>query len=106
MDLNGVKYHHLDRAFFSGTVLSHYYPLLAVLFPIGLLHIFWSSIAFAAKRFHDLGWPGWLILLGLIPLFGQMFLFFTICSLKGMRGPNPYGLDPRRIWSAGIIDEI
>jgi len=88
--------------FLLGAVLSIDYPILIVLC---LMLMVWNSIAIGAKRFHDIGWPGWLILPGLIPMFGQAFLFITIGVLKGERGPNRYGPDPRRIWSAGMIDE-
>jgi uncharacterized membrane protein YhaH (DUF805 family) len=89
-----------------GAVLSDLHPVLATLCFIGALVMAWSHIVIGVKRFHDIGWPGWLILLGLVPVFGQVFLFFMIGSLKGNRGPNRYGIDPRRIWSLGMIDDL
>ena len=92
--------------FFLGAVLSNVHPFLATIGLFGFLVMVWSPIAIGVKRFHDIGWPGWLILPGLVPVFGQVFLFFTIGILRGNRGPNRYGLDPRRIWSSGMIDDL
>jgi uncharacterized membrane protein YhaH (DUF805 family) len=84
---------------------SSFLPILQLAFLVIPIVMFWNTVAIGAKRFHDIGWTGWLILPGLFPLLGQMFLFFTIGILKGNRGENRYGLDPRRIWSSGMIDE-
>ncbi len=84
---------------------SSVFPLLQLAFLIIPIVAIWNAVAIGAKRFHDIGWPGWLIVPGLIPLFGQFFLFFTIGILKGNRGDNRYGYDPRRTWSSGMIDE-
>ena len=92
--------------FYLGAAFSIDSSILGTLYLFSLAFMFWSSIAIAAKRFHDLGWSGWLVLLGLFPMFGQLFLFFTIGCLKGRRGSNLYGIAPRRIWSAGMVDEI
>lgn len=89
-----------------GTALSVEFPgLMLPLYAFSILFAFWSMIAITVKRCHDLGWPGWLFVLGVLPLIGPIFLLLTIGGLKGTRGANSYGLDPRRIWSAGMIDE-
>lgn len=92
--------------FLLGAVLSNVHPFLLTIGLLGFLVMVWSPIAIGVKRFHDIGWPGWLILPGLVPVLGHVFLFFTIGMLRGNRGPNRYGLDPRRIWSSGMIDDL
>ncbi|MDX1930104.1 MAG: DUF805 domain-containing protein [Pirellulaceae bacterium] len=91
--------------FYLAYALNADLNILAVLFLLGLAFTCWSSIAIATKRLHDLGLPGWFVFLGLFPIFSPFFLFSIGC-LKGRTGSNVYGLDPRRIWSAGMIDEV
>ena len=86
-------------------VASSIFPILQLTWVILPLVMFWNAVAIGSKRLHDIGWPGWLVLPGLIPVVGHTFLFFTIGMLKGNRGENRYGADPRRVWSAGMIDE-
>ena len=58
---------------------------LAVLLP-------WLGVA--ARRLHDTGRSGWLLLLGLIPVVGGIILL-VFCILEGQKGANAYGPDPR-----------
>ncbi|WP_146389965.1 DUF805 domain-containing protein [Allorhodopirellula solitaria] len=81
------------------------FPILPLAFLIVPIAMLWNFVAIGAKRFHDIGWSGWLICLGLIPGLGQIFLFMTIGILKGNRGNNRYGHDPRRTWSSDMLDE-
>jgi uncharacterized membrane protein YhaH (DUF805 family) len=54
----------------------------------------WTTLALAAKRWHDMGAPGWLAILSLIP--GAHFIvFLVLCLVPPSRSPNPYGPDPR-----------
>jgi uncharacterized membrane protein YhaH (DUF805 family) len=70
----------------SGTVLMIYgLVLLALLIP---------SIAVAIRRLHDTNRRGWWILIGLIPLIGQLVLFIFYL-LDGTPGPNRFGPDPK-----------
>ncbi|MEW9702055.1 DUF805 domain-containing protein [Paenibacillus sp. SI8] len=65
------------------SVLSYLYSL-AILLP---------SLAVGARRLHDTGRSGWMLLLGLIPLVGAIILivFFSQDSQEGenQHGPNP-----------------
>lgn len=66
--------------------------------PISLLLLVlvsWSSLALAAKRWHDAGLTGWLGVFGLIPGAG-LVMFLIQCLVPGQRGDNRYGRDPRR----------
>lgn len=70
----------------SSTVLMIYgFVLLALLVP---------SLAVAFRRLHDTNRKGWWILIGLIPLIGQLVLFIFYL-LDGTPGPNRFGPDPK-----------
>ncbi|MEL6109146.1 MAG: DUF805 domain-containing protein [Planctomycetota bacterium] len=63
----------------------------------------WVCLALLAKRFHDIGWPGWFAIAVFFPA-GQAFLTVTAGIGRGTHGPNRYGMDPRSIWFPGIVD--
>ena len=44
----------------------------------------------AVSRFHDLGWPGWSILLIFIPLVDVIAFLFLLLA-PGKKPPNQYG---------------
>jgi uncharacterized membrane protein YhaH (DUF805 family) len=58
------------------------------------LLLLWPSFAAVVKRLHDRGKSGWFILVGLIPLIGQIWLLLEVGFLPGQRGDNRYGADP------------
>jgi uncharacterized membrane protein YhaH (DUF805 family) len=70
-----------------GTVISYLYSL-AVLIP---------SLAVGVRRLHDTGRTGWWLLIGFIPLIGEIVLivFFVEDSRPGANqyGPNPKGIE-------------
>ena len=59
-----------------------------------LLSVFWTAL-FAAfviesiRRLHDCGMSGWMVLTFIIPLF------WLVTWMRGTKGPNKYGPDPR-----------
>ena len=65
----------------------------------GMLSSIWwlanviPSLAVAVRRLHDTGRSGWWLLLGLIPLIGQIVLIVWFAS-RGTPGANPHGEDP------------
>ena len=63
-----------------GTVYS-----LAVLIP---------SIAVGVRRLHDIGKPGWWMLIGLIPLIGLLVLIYFFVQ-DSHPGSNEYGPNPK-----------
>jgi len=71
--------------FYSPGVLGLIYGL-AVLVP---------TIAVGVRRLHDADKSGWWVLLGLIPIVGQIILI-AFWVLDGTPGPNWYGPDPKR----------
>ncbi len=65
---------------------------------LGLLVLgVWLSLATHVKRWHDLDYSGWMVLLNLIPYVGLLILIWQGC-FKGTDGPNRYGPDPIK-WS-------
>jgi uncharacterized membrane protein YhaH (DUF805 family) len=65
----------------------------------GLILIVWlviaySSLAVAAKRWHDRGKSGWWSLIGLVPIVGIIWTVVENGFLPGTLGPNRFGPDP------------
>ena len=74
----------------SETVLISGGIILAALYFIHLV----PALAVTVRRLHDTGKSGWLYLLALIPYIGSLIIFiFTV--IKGDRGDNKYGPDPK-----------
>lgn len=53
----------------------------------------WAAIAITVKRLHDLGRPGWHVLLMAIPIY-NIYLGLTLIFARGEEGDNEYGPDP------------
>jgi uncharacterized membrane protein YhaH (DUF805 family) len=54
----------------------------------------WIAIAVHVKRWHDIDFSGWWVLLGLVPAIGVVALIVTGC-IRGSVGTNRFGSDPR-----------
>lgn len=69
-------------------------PILALPLVVYGIGTFLPGLALMARRFHDGGYSGWMILLGLIPppIGGIVVLVFMV--LPSERGDNKYGADP------------
>ena len=65
----------------GGGVLGGLFAL-AVLIPAIIVYI---------KRFHDRDKSGWWVLIGLVPLIGQLWLLIECGFLAGTPGPNRFG---------------
>lgn len=52
------------------------------------------SLAVSVRRLHDIGKSGWLVLLSLIPVIGQILLIIWFAT-EGTKGPNEYGNNPK-----------
>jgi len=68
-----------------------YTPYSGVPTLLGRLVILWPSLALTVKRCHDRDKSGWWILVGLIPIVGQILVFIDIGLLPGTKGPNQFG---------------
>ncbi|MGD8402090.1 MAG: DUF805 domain-containing protein [Anaerolineales bacterium] len=56
------------------------------------LLILWPALALSVKRWHDRDKSGFWVLIGLIPIVGQVWIFIEAGLLPGTDGPNQYGL--------------
>lgn len=65
--------------------------LLTILF---MLAVFIPNIAVAVRRMHDIGKSGWMVLIGIIPLIGWIYVIYCYVQ-PGVSGPNQYGPDPK-----------
>jgi len=57
----------------------------------------------ALSRFHDIGWPGWGLLLMFVPLVNVLAVLF-LATVPGQKGANPYGeptVFPQRLRKIG-----
>lgn len=74
----------LDAAIGSWGAIGGVYGLV-VLIP---------GIAVSVRRLHDIGKSGWMLLVGLIPLIGQIWLI-VLFAMEGTLGNNEYGDNPK-----------
>ena len=72
---------------------ASYYRLVSSILPVVLLVTFYSNIAVAVKRLHDLGYAGFLAVALLIPFVNLAFTIW-VGILPGTAGPNRYGAVP------------
>lgn len=54
------------------------------------------SLGLSVRRLHDIGKSGWWILLGLIPVIGQIIIIVWACRESNMY-PNQYGPVPNLV---------
>ena len=81
----------LDRiAGMNGMIAGRYGPITALV-ALGLLV---PSLAVSVRRLHDSDRSGWWLLLGLVPIFGEIIVL-VFMVLKGTRGANRFGADPK-----------
>jgi uncharacterized membrane protein YhaH (DUF805 family) len=68
--------------------------------PYGIVYVLYSllvfipSFALSVRRLHDVGKSGWMILAGLIPLFGAIWLIVLYCT-DSEPTTNDYGPNPK-----------
>lgn len=89
----------------SGAVMSSIYMSWFAL--LGL-----PGLAVAVRRLHDLGKSGWMLLIALIPIVGQIWFIVLMCT-EGQAGANRFGPDPKtspetfadraKLTSAGVV---
>ena len=69
-------------------------PLLSLLVVLVGLVFLLPGLAVTARRLHDTGRTGWLLLLGIIPLAGTIALLVFTC-MDSDPGPNRFGPSPK-----------
>jgi uncharacterized membrane protein YhaH (DUF805 family) len=53
--------------------------------------VIWGFIAVGVKRYHDLDKSGWWLLISLIPVIGEIWVFIELGFRPGSIGPNRFG---------------
>lgn len=67
-------------------------PIIAIIVGLALLL---PTLAVGARRLHDTGRTGWLLLLAIIPLIGAIVLIVFFCQ-DTQPGDNQYGAAPKQ----------
>ncbi|TCI91103.1 DUF805 domain-containing protein [Tenacibaculum sp. M341] len=80
-------------------------PELAILGTLYSLAVLLPSLAVGARRLHDIGKSGWLLLLILIPLIG-VILLIVWWATDSEHGPNDWGPNPKGIGNVNEIDSL
>ena len=68
--------------------------------PYGVLYFLYAiavlipALAVSVRRLHDVGKSGWMILIGLIPVIGAIWLL-VLMVLDSNPGENKYGQNPK-----------
>ncbi len=65
-------------------------PATMILYPF----LFWSLLATAIKRLHDVGKSGYALLILIIPILGPLWLIYQLGFKKGVAAANDYGGNP------------
>lgn len=69
---------------------------LGAFFMLYTLAIIVPSLAVGSRRLHDTGRTGWWLLLGLVPIIGQIALI-VIFAQDGQPGENRFGPNPKAL---------
>ena len=67
--------------------------LIQLVFVLLIVLLTWSSLALAAKRWHDRDKSAWWILILFVPVIGGLWTFIENGCLRGTVGPNRFGGD-------------
>jgi uncharacterized membrane protein YhaH (DUF805 family) len=67
-----------------------------MLLPVWLLGV-WVSLAIAAKRCHDRGYPAVMVLILFVPVIGGLWALIDLGFIDGTRGDNKYGPSPKAL---------
>jgi uncharacterized membrane protein YhaH (DUF805 family) len=67
------------------------YGILTGLYSLAVLL---PALSLAVRRLHDTGRSGWWLLIGLLPLVGEIILI-VFYALDGQPGENQYGPNPK-----------
>ena len=54
------------------------------------------SLAVVVRRLHDIGKSGWMILISLIPLIGQIWILVLLIT-DSKQGENKWGPNPKEV---------
>ncbi len=82
-------------------IFSILFGALYLIYALGSLI---PSLAVGVRRLHDVGKSGWMLLVGLIPLVGGIWLI-VLMATDSQVGENEYGPNPKT-WEEDLINKI
>jgi len=86
----------------AATLLDNVLGLNIGLLPYGFIYFAYMlavlipGIAVGVRRLHDVGKSGWMILIGLIPSIGSIWLIILFCT-DSQSGSNEYEPNPKAL---------
>lgn len=89
----------IDRVLFVSTLE---FPVLYILY---ILIAFVPMLSLTVRRLHDTGKSGLMMLVGIIPFIGAIWLLILLVS-EGEYGANQYGPDPKITGEIGGEDTL
>lgn len=92
----------LGGIFANSSVLMTLGGLLYGLFCLAVLI---PALAVGVRRLHDVGKSGWMMLVGLIPFVGGIWLLVLYCT-DSQYGENQWGPNPKGFGNSSDIGEI
>lgn len=84
----------------SAMILDNILGLTIGELPYGVIYLLYTlavlvpGLAVLVRRMHDIGKSGWMILIGLIPIIGGIWLLI-LCCFNSQVGENRYGVNPK-----------
>ena len=81
----------LERIAGLNRMIAGTYGPITALVALGLLV---PTLAVSIRRLHDSDRSGWWLLLGLVPMVGEIIVL-VFMALEGTRGANRFGADPK-----------
>jgi uncharacterized membrane protein YhaH (DUF805 family) len=84
----GITFHFTGR---DGAPMPIFYGYIYLLYVLALII---PGLAVSVRRLHDVGKSGWMLLIGLIPLIGTIWLLVLFCT-DSKPGANKWGANPK-----------
>lgn len=81
---------------FLGIISAVISEKLSILTLVYSFAVIIPGLAVSVRRLHDIGKSGWMLLLGLIPLVGAIWLF-VLSVMDSTPGENKYGPNPKGV---------
>ncbi len=86
---------------YAAVMLDYLLGTTSVFTGIYSLALLLPTIAVGVRRLHDIDKSGWMMLVGLIPLIGQIWLIILFVK-EGTPGSNEYGINPKEVSQVGF----
>lgn len=78
-------------------------PVIWAIYVLSFVPLLWCGLAIAAKRWHDRGKSGFMVLVIFIPVVGPLLTLVECGILDGTQGPNKYGPSPKDLGAAEVF---